>query len=76
MRRFLKRVDVFVYVIKLLCYSVQIYKCIPGIYVITRVFELKEFIVCFHCVGVCRDRASSQWWIVRGIVGLSGWTDS
>ena len=27
----------FVYVIKLLCYGVQIYECIPGIYVIARV---------------------------------------
>ena len=27
----------FVYVIKLPCYSVQIYECIPGIYVIARV---------------------------------------
>ena len=47
---------------------VKIYKCTPGIYVITRVLEFKEFIV--------GRRASSQWWIVRRIVGLSGKTDS
>ena len=30
----------FVYVIKSLCYSVQTYECIPGIYVITRVIRV------------------------------------
>ena len=29
-----------VYVIKPPCYSVQIYECIPGIYVITRVIRV------------------------------------
>ena len=30
----------FVYVIKPSCYSVQIYECIPGIYVITRAIRV------------------------------------
>ena len=30
----------FVYVIKPPCYSVHIYKCIPGIYVIARVIQV------------------------------------
>ena len=47
-RVFLERVYVFLFyeIKKPLCYSVQIYKCMPGIYVITRViFKFKEFIV-------------------------------
>ena len=38
-RVFSQREDVFVYVIKPPCYSVQIYKCIPGSYVIARVIR-------------------------------------
>ena len=58
----------FVYVIKPPYYSVQIYECIPGIYVIT-LFEFKMFIVYFCRVGVCRDQLGGIRVICSGYCG-------
>ena len=46
LRVFLNRED-FVYVIKPLCYNVQIYECIPGMYVIVSYSSLK----CLLCIS-------------------------